>query len=41
MKKNNVKNPAATLMAFTTLAIVWRAVKRMIKKYHKRQEIFY
>lgn len=41
MKKNNVKNPAATFMAFTTLAIIWSAVKRMIKKYHKKQELFY
>lgn len=41
MRKNNVKNPAATFLAFTTLAIIWRAAKRMIKKYHKKQEIFY
>lgn len=41
MKKNNVKNPLATFMAFTTLAFVWRAVKHVIKKYHKKQELFY
>ena len=41
MKKNNDKNPTATLLAFTTLAIIWRATKRMIKKYHKKQELFY
>ena len=41
MKKNNAKNPLATLMAFTTLGIVWRAVIHVIKKYHKKQEIFY
>lgn len=41
MKKNNVKNPSATFMSFVTLAIIWRTVKRMIKKYHKKQEIFY
>lgn len=41
MKKSNVKNPAATVMAFMTLAIIRRAVKRMIKKYHSRQELYY
>lgn len=41
MKKNNTKNPLATFMAFTTLAIVWSAVKKVIKKYHKKQELFY
>ena len=41
MKKNNVKNPMATFMAFTTLAFVWKAVKKMIKKYHIKQEISY
>ncbi len=41
MRKNNNKNPAATFCAFATLAVVWRAVKRMIKKYHRKQEIFY
>ena len=41
MRKNNSKNPAATFLAFTTLAILWRAVKRMIKKYHKKQELFF
>lgn len=41
MRKSNVKNPAATLGAFAVLAVLWRAVKRMIKKYHKKQEIFY
>lgn len=41
MKKNNVKNPAATFAAFATLAVVWTNVKRMIKKYHKKQEGFF
>lgn len=41
MKKNNSKNPVATFLAITTLAVIWRATKRMIKKYHKKQEIFY
>ena len=41
MKKNNVKNPLATFMAFTTLTFVWRSVKYVIKKYHKKQELFY
>lgn len=41
MKKSNDKNPTATLLAFATLGIIWRAAKRMIKKYHKKQEIFY
>lgn len=39
--KNNVSNPTATLMAFFTLGIIWRFTKRMIKKYHKKQELFY
>ncbi len=41
MKKNNVKNPTATFLAFTTLAVIWRATRKMIKKYHSKQEIFY
>lgn len=41
MKKNNVSNPAATLGALSVIFIVWRAAKRMIKKYHKKQELFY
>ena len=41
MKKSNDKNTVATLLGFVTLGIIWRAVKRMIKKYHKKQEIFY
>lgn len=41
MRKSNVKNPASTFLAFTTLAVIWRAVKKMIKKYHNRQELFY
>ena len=41
MKKNNDKNLTATVLAFTTLTVVWRATKRMIKKYHKKQEKFF
>lgn len=41
MRKNNAKNPIANFAALTTLLIVAKSVKKMIKKYHKRQEIFY
>lgn len=41
MKKNNVSNPAANLAAFVTLSIIAIAAKKMIKKYHKKQETFY
>ncbi len=41
MRKNNVKNPAANAAAFLTLAVLISAIKKMIKKYHKNQEIFY
>lgn len=41
MRKNNVKNPAANFAAFATLIVIWKAIKRMIKKYHKRQELYY
>ena len=39
MKKSNVKNPASTFLAFATIAVVWRAVRKMIKKYHNKQEL--
>lgn len=39
--KNNASNPIGTIMAFFTLGVIWRAAKRMIKKYHKKQELFY
>lgn len=41
MKKSNVKNPAATFMAFATLTVLWRTVRKMIKKYHNKQELYY
>ena len=41
MKKSNVKNPASTFLAFATIAVVWRAVRKMIKKYHNKQELYY
>ncbi len=41
MRKNNRKSPLATLMAFTTLGIIWRGVSKILKKYYKNQEIYY
>lgn len=41
MRKSNVKNPASTFMAFATIAAIWRAVRKMIKKYHLKNELFY
>lgn len=41
MKKSNVKNPASTFLAFVTITVVWRAVRKMIKKYHNKQELYY
>ena len=41
MRKNNVKSPLSNFLAFSTLFCIYRAVKHMIKKYHKKQEIFY
>lgn len=41
MKKNNMKNPVSNLLAFSTLFIISRAIKSMIKKYHKKQEVFF
>ncbi len=39
MRKNNVKNPAATFLAFFTLGTIWRYIRKMIKKYHIKQDI--
>ena len=36
-----MKNPVSNIAALSTLAVLLVAVKRMIKKYHKNQEIFY
>ena len=38
MRKNSIKSPMATFMAFTTLAFVWKWTKKMIKKYHLKHE---
>ena len=34
MKKNNVRNPMATLMAFMTLGMLAAAILRMIRRHH-------
>lgn len=39
MKKSNVKNPMSTFMAFATLAVIWRYVKKVIKKYHIKHDM--
>ncbi len=41
MKKSREKNTVASIAAFATLAVVWKSIKRMIKKYHKKQEVFF
>ncbi len=39
MKRNNVKSPLSTLMAFFTLATIWKFTRKMIKKYHLKNDI--
>ncbi len=39
MRKSNVKNPLATFMAFSTLIILGKWVRKVIKKYHFKQDI--
>lgn len=40
-RKSNVKNPVSNFMAFGVIFVIFGFVKRMIKKYHTRQEFFF